>query len=70
MKKLLTAKDVCEMLSISPTTLYNLTKGVYKENGIVKAYKREVEFPKAIRIGGRIRFHEEDVIDYLERCAA
>jgi excisionase family DNA binding protein len=50
--KLLTRKQVCDLLSITPPTLHEWTR-----NGTISAYK----------VGTRVRYKESEVIQTLQR---
>ena len=50
--KLLTVNDVCDILQLKASTVYKLAGG---------------EIP-VVRIGGSIRFTEEDVYAYVSSC--
>jgi excisionase family DNA binding protein len=47
--KLLTVKDVAQMLSLSPSTVYDMAGKTLR----------------CVRIGGAIRFREEDIDDFI-----
>lgn len=52
--KLLTAKQVADILNCKPSSVY-----AWAKNGIIPAYK----------IGGLIRFDETEISNYIKNCA-
>lgn len=63
--KLLTTRDVAQMMQVCEQTVRNWCKGIFYDKGQAKAY-RKLEPLKSVKIGGTFRIYESDLNRFLE----